>query len=200
MLDPEEVIVGGLDWSYDLSPLEDPDSASGPAFEAAMAEQQREIEAILSGEAPTFANTVEALERSGALLDRVNRVFDSVSAAESTEGLEAIRKTYAPKLSMHDDAIFLDQALYTRIKAVFDGIGTEGGEERSNNTSRLQRAQKSDVLFRGAVHIGKHPVAFLNAQTAQDTCKTITQIGEFMERILLAFTILALPVEGDFVF
>ena len=96
-----------------------------PAFERGMAEQKKEIAAITaSAEAPTFANTVEALERSGAFLARVSGVFGNMTSSHTNEALQQIDKDMAPRLAQHGDDIALDAALFARVKAVYDGKGT----------------------------------------------------------------------------
>src|SRR5476651_2854726 len=70
-----------------------------PGFDRGMAEQVTEIAAIArSGSAPNFANTIEAMERSGRLLGRVSRVFFNLSSSATNEALEAIARDYAPRL------------------------------------------------------------------------------------------------------
>ena len=77
-----------------------------PAIRAGMQEQNREIEAIVTNtEAPTFENTVEALELSGTLLSRANRIFNAVDSAHSNDVLKETGKTVAPELSAHRDSI-----------------------------------------------------------------------------------------------
>src|SRR5947209_12034238 len=69
-----------------------------PAFDRGMAEHEAEIAAITgSGEKPSFANTIEALERSGRLLNRISRVFDNLTSSATSAALEAIDRDYAPK-------------------------------------------------------------------------------------------------------
>ena len=73
-----------------------------PAFDRAMAEHEAEIAAIAgSAETPSFANTVEAMERSGKLLNRVSRVFHNLTSSATDEALEAIDRDYAPRLARH---------------------------------------------------------------------------------------------------
>jgi len=87
-----------------------------PAFDRAMAEHNVEIAAITgSAAAPTFANTIEALERSGRLLDRVSRVFFNLDSSNTSDALEAIARDYAPKLAQHKIQIALDEDLFGRI-------------------------------------------------------------------------------------
>ncbi len=87
-----------------------------PAFEAGMAEQLAEIDAIAADpRPPTWANTLDALEASGQLLGRVSAVFFNVISSCSTPGLERIEATVAPLLAAHHDAIHLDPRLWARI-------------------------------------------------------------------------------------
>lgn len=95
-----------------------------PAFERGMAEQLAEIAAITSGPAmPTFADTVVALERSGALLTRVANAFFTIASSDSTDATKAIEADIAPRLAAHRDAIYLDPALFARIEALYERRG-----------------------------------------------------------------------------
>lgn len=92
-----------------------------PAFERAMAEQRRDIEAITSNqEPPSFANTIEALDASGELLDKVYAVFQNLSSAETNDRLQAIAREVAPKLAALNDDVMLDERLFARVKAVWE--------------------------------------------------------------------------------
>ena len=96
-----------------------------PAFDRGMSEQNAEIAAITSGAAPPgFANTIEALERSGRLLDRVSRVFFNLDASNTNEALEAIARDYAPRLAQHRMRIALDAGLFARIADLYARRGT----------------------------------------------------------------------------
>ncbi len=103
-----------------------------PAFDAGMAEQRAEVEAVAADPTPpTFANTVEPLERSGALLSRVQKVFDTLVGTASTTGLRALEAELAPRLAAHEDAVALDPRLFARLSAVHaerDGIWLEPEE------------------------------------------------------------------------
>jgi peptidyl-dipeptidase Dcp len=91
------------------------------AFDRAMAEHDVEISAITgSAAAPTFANTIEALERVGRLLDRVSRVFFNLDSSNTNDALEAIARDYAPKLAQHQTQIALDEKLFRRIAAFYE--------------------------------------------------------------------------------
>jgi len=98
-----------------------------PAFDRGMNEQIAEIAAITASAAPPrFANTIEALERSGRLLDRVSRVFFNLDSSNTNDALEAIARDYAPKLSQHQMRIALDPALFARIAALHGRRGEMG--------------------------------------------------------------------------
>ncbi|WP_040795689.1 M3 family metallopeptidase [Nocardia higoensis] len=98
-----------------------------PAFERGMAEQLAEVAAIAeSGEAPTFENTIVALERSGSLLTRVSAVFFNESSSDTTPGIDAIEAEVSPRLAAHRDAIQLDPGLFARIESLYERRGELG--------------------------------------------------------------------------
>src|SRR5436190_18324618 len=97
------------------------DSDYQPAIEAGMKDQLAEIENIANDPAPpSFANTLEAIERSGALLTRVTKVFFNLTTANTSETLQKIKSEEAPKLAAHSDSIFLNAKLFARVKAIYD--------------------------------------------------------------------------------
>jgi peptidyl-dipeptidase Dcp len=90
-----------------------------PAFAAAFAQHRDEVAAIAGAPAaPTFANTVAALERSGRTLARVSATFFALVGAHSNEALLALERDIAPRLTAHWDAIYMNQALFGRVGAV----------------------------------------------------------------------------------
>lgn len=92
-----------------------------PAMEVGMAEQLKEIEAIANNAAaPTFENTLAAMERSGKTLERAQRVFSGLNGTHTNPKLQAIEKETAPKLAAHSDAIRLNPALFKRIVALHE--------------------------------------------------------------------------------
>jgi peptidyl-dipeptidase Dcp len=105
-----------------------------PALDAGMAEQLREVAAIANDPAaPTFDNTLVALERSGRLLDRVESTFSSLASAHTNDTLRQIEKDMAPKLAAHRDAIRLNAALFARISALHerrDQLGLDAESKR----------------------------------------------------------------------
>ncbi|MEU7882041.1 M3 family metallopeptidase [Microbispora bryophytorum] len=105
---------------YGLPPFQEiREEHYAPAFEQGMAEQIAEVEAITGNPEPaTFENTVEALERSGALLERVSAVFFNQASSDTTPAVQEIQKDVTPRLAKHADAIHLDAGLFARIQAV----------------------------------------------------------------------------------
>ena len=92
-----------------------------PAFERGMAEQLAEIDAITaSEEAPTFENTLVALELTGDVLQRVSNVFFNQTASDTSDELQKIDAEISPALAAHRDAINLNAALFARVKALYD--------------------------------------------------------------------------------
>ena len=91
-----------------------------PAFDRGMAEQIAEIAAIAGAPwPPRFADTIEALERSGRLLDRVSRVFSNLDSSDTNPALEAVARDYAPKLAQHHMQIALDPGLFRRVAELY---------------------------------------------------------------------------------
>ena len=98
-----------------------------PAYEAGMAAQLAEVAAIASATAaPTFDNTVVALERSGSLLRRVGTVFSNLSGAHTNPEMQQVQRTLSPQLAAHSDAIRLNPALFARLSSLYDRRGTLG--------------------------------------------------------------------------
>lgn len=92
-----------------------------PAFEEAIRQNKAEIDAIVNNEdAPTFENTIVALDRSGLLLDRVTGVFFNVLEADGNDEMNSIAEQVSPMLSELSDGIILNDALFQRVKAVYD--------------------------------------------------------------------------------
>ncbi|MGB7641460.1 MAG: M3 family metallopeptidase, partial [Terriglobales bacterium] len=96
------------------------DSDYQPAIEAGMAQQIEEVRAIAENPAaPTFENTVVALEKTGQLFTRVMLVFNGVTGANLNPELQKVQDIEAPKLAAHQDAIFLNSKLFARISAIY---------------------------------------------------------------------------------
>jgi len=92
-----------------------------PGFEEGMRQQLAEISAIANNKAaPTFDNTIVAMERSGRMLERVNNSFFGVVQANTSPALDKVQTVEAPKLAAHTDTIFLNPKLFARVKALYD--------------------------------------------------------------------------------
>ena len=103
------------------------DSDFAPAFDAGMAQQLREIDAIANNPAPaTFQNTLVAMEKTGLLLDRATGVFFNLVGTDKNDARDQLQSDYAPKFSAHRDAITLNPKLFARIKALHEARATLG--------------------------------------------------------------------------
>ncbi|MGH9523758.1 MAG: M3 family metallopeptidase [Terriglobales bacterium] len=150
-----------------------------PAFEAGMAEQRKEIEAIDRNAAPAdFDNTVVALEKSGQLLERVSSVFFNLNSSYNNPEILKIASEMAPKLAAHRDAIALDPVLFARIDAVYQKRASLNLDPES--LQLLERTYKEFV--RGGAKLdeaGKARLKQINEQTAKLT-------NQFQENVLKA--------------
>jgi peptidyl-dipeptidase Dcp len=92
-----------------------------PAYEEGIRQHNGEIAAITdNNDAPDFANTIEALDRSGELISKVDKVFSNLRDANTNDSIQSIAQKTAPMLSQHEDAINLNEKLFKRVKAVYD--------------------------------------------------------------------------------
>jgi peptidyl-dipeptidase Dcp len=119
-----------------------------PAFDAGVAEHLAEIDAIAADPEPaTFANTLEALERSGRLLDRTMRVFYEMANSMATPELQALEAELMPEYSAHQDAVLLNAALFARVDAVHAMRQDAGLTEEQR---RLVERHHTDFVRAGA--------------------------------------------------
>jgi peptidyl-dipeptidase Dcp len=94
-----------------------------PAFEAGMAEQKKQMLAIAdSQEAPNFVNTVEAMEKTGAILTRVSAVFSNLASAHTNPEIQKIQMAVSPRLAAHSDDIYLNTKLFQRVEKLHSQI------------------------------------------------------------------------------
>jgi peptidyl-dipeptidase Dcp len=105
-----------------------------PAFEQALAAHRAEIDAIAGAPAaPSFDNTIAALERSGAALERVSDVFFVLAGAHTGDALEAVERDISPRLARHNNEIYLNAALFRRIDDLYrrrDTFGLNAEQQR----------------------------------------------------------------------
>jgi peptidyl-dipeptidase Dcp len=144
-----------------------------PAFDAGMAAHIAEIEAIAADpEAPTFANTIAALERSGRALNRVSYVFHALTGAHTSDALQAIEREMSPLLAAHYNRIYLDDGLYARIKALWDQRETLG-----LTPEQARVLERYDTIFRRA-----------GAGLPAETRSRVAAIGERLAALGTAFS------------
>lgn len=118
-----------------------------PAFERGMAEHLHEINAIANNRAaPTFDNTVEAMERAGQTLNRVQMTFYGVYQANTNDELDKVQSAEAPRLTAHEDEVYLNAKLFARVKSLYD--------RREKLTLTPEQAQLLDIYYQQFVHAG----------------------------------------------
>ncbi len=123
------------------------DSDYQPAIEKGMADQLAEWQKIADNPAaPTFENTYVALEKSGALLNRVMEVFNGVASANTDPTLQKVQEEEAPKLAAHQDALYLDGKLFDRVQKVY--------HERATLKLDPESLRLVEVTYRQFVHHG----------------------------------------------
>ena len=92
-----------------------------PAFEQAFAEGYAEIDSIVANpEAPTFENTIVALDEAGEMLNCVAGCFYNLTHSETNEQLQALEQELSPKMSEYSTSIILNEGLFARVKAVYE--------------------------------------------------------------------------------
>lgn len=130
---------------YEIPPFDKIQNAHYlPALKAGIAQQKAAIAAIVSNpEAPTFENTIEALDHSGETLEKVCYVFMSVTESNSSPELNAISEEFFPLYTAHTDEVAMDPGLFARIKTLYDGID-KGGYTKAQRLA-IEKEYKSMV-------------------------------------------------------
>ena len=124
------------------------DEHYGPALTQGMADQRAEIDKIAANaDAPSFDNTIVALENTGALLNRTAAVFGNLAGANTNPAIQKVQAEMAPKFAAHQDAILLDGKLFARIKTLYDGRDKLGLDAES---LRLLERYHTDFVRAGA--------------------------------------------------
>jgi peptidyl-dipeptidase Dcp len=154
-----------------------------PALERAMAEQLAEIDKIAKDPAaPSFENTIAALERSGRTLDRVNNIFGIYSSSLSTPEFQAVETEMAPRLAAFQDQITQNEPLFTRIAAVY--------EAREGSSLTPEQKRLSWLYYTNFVRSG----AKLDAAAK----KRVAEINERLAALFTSFTQNQLADETDY--
>lgn len=161
-----------------------------PALEAGMAENLREVDQIAANPtAPTFDNTIAALERSGRTLDRVTTIYAVWGSTMNGPEFQAIQREMAPRLSAFNDKITQNEALFKRIKAVYE----------SNEKLTPEQKRLSWLYYTNFVRAG--------AQLSPEAKTRLSQINQKLAGLFTKFSqntlaeeseqILVLKTEGD---
>ncbi len=161
-----------------------------PAFKEAIARHDREIAAIAeSGEAPTFANSVVALEHSGALLGRVRAVFDVLNESLTSDAMQQIAQEVSPLRTKHADDVLLNERLFQRIRTLWETRAQLG--LKPEDARLLERTYK-DFVRNGAALEGakKERLRKVNAELALLTLR-------FGNNVLAENNAFALVLERD---
>ncbi len=129
---PNNPLLCAFDNEFNLPPFEQiKNEHFMPAAIEAFAAHNKEIESIISNpEAPTFQNTIVALDLSGELLMNISNIFSNLNSAHTNDSIQKIAAEIAPIQSKHQDEILMNEKLFERIKAVYDkkdqlGLNTE---------------------------------------------------------------------------
>ena len=143
-----------------------------PAVEEGIMQHNAEIDKIVTnGDAPTFANTIEALEKSGDLLTRVNIVFFNIKEANTNDSIDHLAEQIAPMMSQHGDAINLNEQLFARVKAVYD--------QKSSLNLTPEQARLLDETYKRFVRGG--------ANLPADKKEALKKINEQLSLLSLKF-------------
>jgi len=117
---------------YDATPFDEIQTAHFlPAVDAGLKEAEENIEKIKNNpEAPTFKNTIEALELASELLDNVTNIYFNLFGAESDDEFKALAQEISPKLAQFESKVMMDADLFARIKAVYEANEPLGSEQK----------------------------------------------------------------------
>lgn len=118
-----------------------------PAIETAIQQAKEEINLLKNNpETPDFTNTIEALEKSGKLVDTVSRILFNLNVAETSPELQHIARDISPLLSAYSNDIMLDEKLFSRIQSVY--------EQRNQYDLSAEAAMLLDKTYKGFVRNG----------------------------------------------
>ncbi|MGA7713298.1 MAG: peptidyl-dipeptidase Dcp, partial [Rhizomicrobium sp.] len=156
------------------------DSDYQPAIDEGMKRELAEMEAIANDPAaPTFDNTIVAMEKAGALLTRVQLVFNAVTGANTNDTLQKVQEDEAPLLAAHHDAIYLNDKLFKRVKAIYD--------TRETLNSDPEARKLLDVYYMAFVHAGAQ-LSDADKAKLMDINKQLSTLETLFENKLLAGT------------
>src|SRR5438309_6101572 len=155
------------------------DSDYLPALLSGMAQQKREVTQIANqAAAPTFDNTVDAIERSGLLLERANLAFNAVNGANTNDTLQATDTKTAPLFAAHNDFIYLNPKLFQRFKTLHD--------HQAELNLDPEQAKLLDVYYKQFVHAGAELPPAKQAQLKVLNKRLSTLTTAFGQKLLAA--------------
>ena len=161
-----------------------------PAFDAALADQRAQIDAIAGQSAePDFDNTIAALERSGALLKRVGGVFFNLSGSHTNEALQAVEREMAPILAKHRSAIFMNDDLFRRVDALH-----AGRDSRGLSAEQARVLDRYHTIF---VRAGAQLAPDAKARLAAITERLATLGTQFAQNVLADEKAYTLVLDGE---
>ena len=161
----------------DFSRIKDSDYL--PALLAGMAQQKAEVTAIANQKTtPTFQNTVEAMEKSGLLLERANNAFNAVNGANTNDTLQATDTKTAPLFAAHNDFIYLNAKLFQRFKYLHD--------HQASLNLNPEQAKLLDVYYKQFLHSGAELSPAKQAQLKVMNKRLSTLQTQFSQKLLAA--------------
>ena len=158
---------------YEVPPFLDiKDEHYMPAYEQGMKENLEEIDVIVNNpEAPTFANTIEELERTGKLLSKVGRIFSNLASSNTNPKLQELQRELSPMLSAHYDKISLNEGLFNRVDAIW--------QNRENLDLTKEQAKLLNDTRKGFVRSG--------ALLSEDQKERISEINSKISGLTTSF-------------
>ena len=120
-----------------------------PAYKKGMEENLKEIDLIVNNtEDPSFANTIEELERTGKLLTKVQRVFSNLASSNTNPKLQELQRELSPMLSAHYDKIALNEDLFNRVEEIWN---KRESVDLTNEQQKLLRDTRNQFVRSGAL-------------------------------------------------
>ena len=154
-----------------------------PAFEQAVREARADIAAIVgNAQAPTFANTIEALEFSGRRLDRISNIFFNLNEAHTNDTMQALALELSPMLTEFSNVVSLDPKLFARVKAVYDrreSLGLNAEQRRLLEKTYKGFARSGAALSDGDKKIYRELTARLSELSLQFNQNSLAATNAF---------------------
>ena len=167
------------DWTreFEMPPFDlIKDTHYADAFDAAFAETRAAVAAIVDDSQPTFENTIEALERSDTLMDKVAGVFANLTGSNSNETLEALQRDLSPKFAALNSEIMMNEALFARIETLY--------ETRAELNLSDEQARVLELYFKRFVRSGAK-LRGADRDRLKDVLQTLAKLGtQFMQNLL----------------